>query len=322
MAAGAVLVAGLATWRRLRNGLAGASLVGLRSLAGALGWRRSQRLGAGIGRLAWHLARRDRRRALEHLAIAFPELPAAERRRLAHTCFVHLGQTLMEMLQLLHLDCAGVARHLAVAGWEHVEALQREGRPVLFLTAHCGTWEMLGAAAGCRGVPVTGIARQQDDARADAVTIDLRARFGARTILRGSPEARRELLRVLRGGSALAMLIDQDTRVDGTWVPFFGRLAYTPTGAAEIALRQRFGVLPAFDERLPDGSHLLRVLPPLDLPADVTAATAAMTKAIEDQVRRRPEQWVWMHRRWRRRPPGEGAAETGTAPSPGGAGGP
>ena len=296
-------------WRRVRNGLTGPALAALRAFAGAVGWRGSQRLGGAIGRLAWHLARRDRRRAIEHLAIAFPALAEADRHRLAHACFVHLGRTLMEMLQLLHLDCDGVARHLTVEGWEEVEALQRQGRPILFLTAHCGTWEMLAAAAGCRGVPLTGIARQQDDPRADAVTIELRARFGARTILRGSREARRDLLRVLRGGSALAMLIDQDTRVDGTWVPFFGRLAFTPTGGAEIALRQGFGVLPAFDERRPDGSHLLRVLPPLELPDDPAAATAVMTQAIEDQVRRRPEQWVWMHRRWRRRPPDESAAD-------------
>jgi KDO2-lipid IV(A) lauroyltransferase len=300
------------TARRLRHAAGALALGRLRALSGALGWRRSQRLGAAIGRLGWWVDRRDRRRALEHLEIAFPEMPAAARREIARSCFEHLGKTMMEMLQLLHLDCEGLARVLTVEGWETVADLQRQGRPLLFLTAHCGTWETLGAAAGCRGLPITGIARQQDDARVDAVSIDLRARFGARTILRGSPEARRELLRVLRGGSALAMLIDQDTKkVDGAWVPFFGRLAWTPTGAAEIALRQGFAVLPAFDERRPDGSHLLRILPPLELPGDPVAATAAMTRAIEEQVRRRPEQWVWVHRRWRRRPPEEGAAPAG-----------
>jgi KDO2-lipid IV(A) lauroyltransferase len=293
-------------WRRGRNAVLGVTLLpALRGVAAALGWRGGQRVGAALGGLAWRLARRDRRRALDHLAIAFPELPEAERQALARRCFVHLGTTLMEVLQLLRLDCAGVARHLTVEGWEEVEAAQRERRPVFFLTAHCGTWEMLAAATGCRGLPLTAVARQQDDARADAVTTTLRARFGARTLHRGTPGAARELLRVMRGGSVLAMLIDQDTRVDGVWVPFFGRLAYTPSGAAEIALRQKAAVLPAFDERRPDGSHLLRVLPPLDLPADVTAATAAMTVAIEEQIRRRPEQWVWMHRRWRRRPPSE-----------------
>ena len=306
-------------WRRARSALAGPVLALLRAVVAALGWRRSQRLGGAIGRLGWRLARRDRRRALEHLEIAFPELPAAERATLARSCFVHLGTTLVEMLHLLRFTCADVERHLAVEGWEHVEAARAGGRPVLFLTAHCGTWEMLAAAAGCRGMPLTGVARRQDDPRADALTIELRARFGARTLSRGTPGAAGELLRVMRGGSALAMLIDQDTRVDGTWVPFFGRLAFTPVGAAQIALRQRAAVLPAFDERRPDGNHLLRVLPPLELSADATEATAAMTAAIEQQVRRRPEQWVWMHRRWRRRPPGEtAAAPPPTVPAPAG----
>jgi KDO2-lipid IV(A) lauroyltransferase len=292
-------------WRRVRNGFGAVLVHFLRTFVGVLGWRGSQRLGAAMGRLAWHLAPRERRRAIEHLAIAFPELTDGERRDLARRCFRHLGMMLMETLQLLRLDRAGIEPHLEVEGWHHVEELQRQGRPILFLMAHCGTWEMLGAAAGCRGVSVTGIARQQDDPRASAIGVELRERWGNRTIARGAPGSSRELLKVLRGGDALAMLIDQDTRVDGVWVPFFGRLAWTPVGAAEIARRQGSAVVPAFDERREDGSHLLRILPALDLPVEPTAATAVMTAAIEQQIRRRPEQWVWMHRRWRRRPPEE-----------------
>jgi len=112
----------------------------------------------------------------------------------------------------------------------------------------------------------------------------------------------------LRGGGALALLIDQDIDTEGAWVPFFGRAAFTPLAAAHLALRLDAAVVPVFAERLDDGDHLLRFLPPLQLPADPTAATAAMTAMIEAQIRRRPEQWVWMHRRWRRRPPGEAAA--------------
>ena len=98
------------------------------------------------------------------------------------------------------------------------------------------------------------------------------------------------------------MLIDQDTKVEGVWVPFFGRPAFTPVGAAKIALKQRAAVVPVFIERLPDGEHLARYHPPLDLPDDPQAATALMTAKIEEQIRRHPEQWVWMHRRWRRQP--------------------
>jgi KDO2-lipid IV(A) lauroyltransferase len=130
----------------------------------------------------------------------------------------------------------------------------------------------------------------------------LRERFGTPTIARGTEGAARQLLITLRRGGALGMLIDQDTKVDGVWVPFFGRPAFTPVGAAKIALRQKTAVIPTFIERLPQGRHLATFHPPLDLPGDPQEATALMTEKIEEQVRKHPEQWVWIHRRWRRQP--------------------
>ncbi len=146
------------------------------------------------------------------------------------------------------------------------------------------------------------MARPLDDAGLQQLLVDLRNHLGTTTIARGTRGAARQLLEVLRGGGALAMLIDQDTKVDGVWVPFLGRPAFTPVGAAEIALRQKANVIPSFIERRPDGSHLIRFLPALDLPPDPREATALMTAKIEEQVRRRPEQWVWWHKRWRRQP--------------------
>ena len=146
------------------------------------------------------------------------------------------------------------------------------------------------------------VARALEESGLNELLVAFRRRFGTETLERGAPGAARRLLRVLRAGGALGMLIDQDTRVEGVWVPFFGRPAFTPVGAAKIALRQGAAVVPAFIERLADGTHLARIHPPLDLPADEVEATALMTQAIEEQIRRVPEQWVWMHRRWRRQP--------------------
>ena len=286
----------------MRARLAAGALLLLRLLLVPAGWRGAQRLGAALGRVAGRLARRDRRRAREHLAIAFPELPPGERERLLAACFAHLGAMAFECLQMLRMDCAALRRRVQVEGWDEVERLRAGGRPMIVLTGHCGNWELLAAAIGCGGVELNAVARQQDDPELAAFLVRLRARFGVRTLSRGSSGAARDLLRTLRGGGAVGLLIDQDTRVDGVWVPFFGRDAYTPAGAAAIALRQGAAVIPSFAERLPDGRHLLRFHPPLALPDDPTAATALMTRCIEDQVRRRPEQWVWMHRRWRRRP--------------------
>ena len=96
--------------------------------------------------------------------------------------------------------------------------------------------------------------------------------------------------------------VDQDTRVDGVFVPFFGRPAFTPVGAAELALKRDVAVIPSFIERLPGGGHLATFHPELPLPDDRAAATAAMTATIERQIRKVPAQWVWLHRRWRTRP--------------------
>jgi KDO2-lipid IV(A) lauroyltransferase len=288
---------------RLRLGLLARLLEGLALLLGALSWNGAQRAGRALGRLGWQLSRRDRRRALDHLALAFPELPAAERTALGRACFRHLGTTLAECLHLLRRGTAAVEDHVAVADWEEVERVRAGGRPVLILTGHCGNWELLAAAINLRGLGMAVVARPLDDPDLQALLAGLRARFGTPTIARGSEGAARQLLTTLRTGGALGMLIDQDTKVDGVWVPFLGRPAFTPVGAAKIALRQQTAVIPAFIERLPDGTHRATFHPALDLPDDPTEATARMSRAIEEQIRRVPEQWVWMHRRWRRQPP-------------------
>ena len=287
----------------LEPALLNAGLRLLTSTVGRLSWPAAQRFGRALGAVGWHLSRRERRRTLEHLALAYPDMPDAERLRLGRDCFRHHGTTLGECLHLFHRDCAFVLSVVEVQGWEEVESARREGRPVLILTGHCGNWELLAAAINCRGLGMAVVARPLDEPAQQRMLAGLRQRFGTPTIARGSEGAARQLLIALRRPGALGMLIDQDTKVDGVWVPFFGRLAFTPVAAAKIALRQNAAVIPTFIERLPDGRHLATFHPVLDLPEDPTEATAAMTAKIEEQVRRHPEQWVWMHRRWRRQPP-------------------
>jgi KDO2-lipid IV(A) lauroyltransferase len=288
---------------RLEPALLNAALWLLTSTLGRLSWRASQRVGRAIGSLAWTLSRRDRRRALDHLALAYPNLPEAERRRLARGCFRHLGTVLGECLHLSHRDCAFVGSVVEILGFEEIEKVRREGRPLVLFTGHCGNWELLGAAVNCRGVGMVVVARSLDEPEQQEMLAGLRARFGTPTIERGGEGAVRQLLATLRKGGALGMLIDQDSgKMDGVWVPFFGRPSFTPVGAAKIALKQKAAVVPVFIERLTDGRHRVRFQPPLELPDDPEAATAVMTAKIEEQVRRLPEQWVWMHRRWRRQP--------------------
>lgn len=290
--------------RRWRRAAIDAALGLARGVFGALPWRLAQRLGAALGRLGWALSRRDRRRILDHLAIAFPELDDAARRRLGRDCFRHLGTSTGEILHVLGRDPEEASRHVRVEGWEAVAHLWRDReRPVVVLTAHCGNWELLSTANRTHGLGLRAMARRQDDPVLDRWVIALREHLGTVTVGRGEAGASREILRTIRGGGALAVLIDQDIATEGAWVPFFGRDAFTPLAAAHLGLRLGAAVVPVFAERLDDGSHLLRFEPPLELPADPVGATAVMTARIEAQIRRRPEQWVWMHKRWRRRPP-------------------
>lgn len=273
----------------------------LAALFRLLPWRSAQAVGRPLGRLAWRFSRRDRYRMMEHLALAFPERSQAELERLCRDCYAHLGTTATEILWLFTRDCRAVLRHTEMEGVDQVRALRESGRPLLLITGHCGNWELLAARVNCSELGVTVVVRALDEPPLQRLVESFRARFGTRAVERGEAGAARVLLRSLREGT-LGMLIDQDTRVDGVWVPFFGRPAYTPVGAARLALRRRAAVVPVFIERRRDGSHLLRFGSPLDLPDDEVEATALMTRAIEEQIRRVPEQWVWMHRRWRRQP--------------------
>ncbi|MFL6203294.1 MAG: lysophospholipid acyltransferase family protein [Thermoanaerobaculia bacterium] len=259
--------------------------------------------GRTLGRLGWALSGRDRRRSLDHLALAFPDLSEGERRRIARHAFLHQGMNAAELLHLLRRDAEEILPHLEIQGWENLEAARAAGRPILLLTGHCGNWELIAVPARARGYPLAAIARPLDDSRLQELLVSVRQHLGSMTIARGTRGAARQILGVLRTGGGIAMLIDQDTKVDGVWVPFFGRPAFTPVGPAEMALKQDMRVVPAFIERRPDRGHLLRFLPALDLPGDPREATARMTAEIEEQVRRRPEQWVWWHKRWRRQPP-------------------
>lgn len=260
-----------------------------------------QALGRALAPLLW---RSDRRyaRTCEHLRLAYPDLPEPEIREIALNCGVHMCVSIAETLHVLGKNADTVSGYVDVEGWEHVEAARKEPRPLIILTAHYGNWELLSPAIASRGVDVLGFARQMQDPWLEEVILDMRERLGTGMIMRGAPGAARLLVDTLRGCGAIGVLHDQDIRVEGTWVPFFGRPAFTPIGPARLALRYDAIVIPTFIERQDDGRHLARFYPPLDLPNEPIAATAAMTRAIEEQIRRRPEQWVWFHRRWRHQP--------------------
>jgi KDO2-lipid IV(A) lauroyltransferase len=269
-------------------------------------------LGASLGRLALPLSRREWRRAGQHLEIAFPELDSARRRRLLRCCAAHLGRTLGEVVWLRRATAEQVAAVCSLSGLEHLERALDGGHGAIIITGHCGNWELLNARVGVATVPMSIAVRELSDPRLDELVTALRSRFGVEVVARGANAGRR-LLHALARNRVAGLLIDQDIHdIPGVFVPFFGRPAWTPSGAATLALRVGSPIVPVFIHRRPDGTHLGEIRPPLPAPTTgsdqerVLELTAAATMTIEHQIRAHPEQWVWMHRRWRTRPKGEG----------------
>jgi KDO2-lipid IV(A) lauroyltransferase len=200
------------------------------------------------------------------LAIAFPELAPRERKRLGRASFRHLGVSVTECFWLAERGPKELAAKVEVVGWERIEAARAERRPIVVVSAHCGNWELLHAALNARGLGMAVIARGVDEPGLQESLVGLRTRFGTTTIVRGSPAAAGALRRAMRSTGALGLMIDQDTRVEGVFVDFFSRPAWTPVAAAEISHRIAAATFPAFSERLASGTHRVIVGERFDLP--------------------------------------------------------
>lgn len=266
------------------------------------------RLADRVGNLIYALDRKTRERSLAHLDLAYGDtLSAAAKEDIARAALRNAARCFVEVT---HMDTirARFDDYVTVEGWEHVRAVLDAGQGAIVITGHIGNWEVLAAFFAGRGIPITGIAREMNDPRLNQLLVDFRAGNGVRTIMRESNSSSREIIKVLRERGVLALLIDQDLLAPSVSVPFFGRPARTPVAGAALAIRRNLPIVPAFAQRRPQGGHLLSILPPLlpphsgDRRADIIALTQRCNEIIEERVRARPEEWVWWHKRWRRRP--------------------
>lgn len=267
-------------------------------------YRLGLRAGRFLGTMAYLVLRRDRKRALEHLKTAFPDRGDDWIRRTARKCFTHLGTSLFEVMLM---DPARLSRLVDFPGKGLFEKALAQGRGVVFVTGHIGNWELLGGAIAS-AFPLSVVAAPIEPESVNDLLVGLRDRLGYRTILRGRAGAAKELIRVFKENRVLGILIDQDTDVESAFVDFMGRPAWTPTAAAQMAIKFSAPVLFGHISRGADNRHSIAVEGPLELirtgdrDKDIVANTALFTGKIEECVRRHPEQWVWMHRRWRRQP--------------------
>lgn len=271
----------------------------------------SRRLGAAIGWLAQRSLKRLRQTGLENLRHAFPDGSAAWREETLRSSYRNLGLQLAEFCLM-----SGFSRTRAEA-FIHYEGLERylqardKGRGVLVLTAHLGAWELSSYFHSLVGFPMGLLIRRLDNPLVDRLVNEVRCRHGNWVVHKD--EFARGIISAMRSGKTVGILMDTNmTPPQGVFVPFFGRLACTASGLARIAAKTDAAVVPGFlTSNGEDGTYTLRFGEEMrlaqsdDVEADAVINTAMFTAEIERYVRLFPDQWLWMHRRWKTRPAGE-----------------
>ena len=294
-------------WRRAGQWAVAAVVSGVGGLIGRLPIGMAQALGAGLGRIAYWILRGRRRVALDNLALVYGDtLSPDARATLARRSFEHLGMTAMECCRLFFGPAERLFARVRGQGMEYIGQAMAQGRGIFFLTGHFGNWELLAATHGLAGFGLSVVVRPLDNPYLDSLIARARERSGLRAI--SKREAVQGVREALARGECIGILLDQDAGRDGVFVPFLGRPASTSRALAVLAIKTRAPVLPAFIHRLPDGGHELVLDPEIplaitgDLDHDINVNTARFTEAIERHVRAHPEQWFWVHRRWKSRP--------------------
>jgi KDO2-lipid IV(A) lauroyltransferase len=268
-------------------------------------------IGIMLGRMVCLLHGRLRRVGMRNLQLAFPQMPASERRRILRGVFTSLGQQFGDFCRLPRYRPENISQLAIYDGFENFERAQARAKGVLFLTAHFGGWEISSFMHALHGHPLHILVRPLDNPYLDRMVARYRTLSGNRTIPKH--DFARSMLAALRAGETVGILMDQNmTPEQGVFVDFFGIPACTSTLMARMALRTDAAVVPGFclwDPAL--RRYRVRFEPAMETirtgneEADIVANTAAYAKVIEDYARRYPEQWLWVHRRWKTRPPGE-----------------
>ncbi|HZI65360.1 MAG TPA: lysophospholipid acyltransferase family protein [Thermoanaerobaculia bacterium] len=274
----------------------------------------ARRAAAAAARLALWIGSSRRRILLKNLAAAFPEKSAGEIEDIARRSIEGFAAALVDFLETGRLSAEEIRSRVSIAGAEHLAAARARGRGVFLLSAHFGSWEIAALAAGLMGEPIALLVRTLDNPLLEEELARLRRRFGNRPIAK--KEAARELLRTMARNESVAILVDQNVIPrEAVYVPFFGRLAATTPALALLHLKTGASVVPVFMWPEGDGRYRMEFERPI-LAAEfggpevereerVRRATARYMEVIEAAIRREPHAWLWLHDRWKSRPPGE-----------------
>jgi Kdo2-lipid IVA lauroyltransferase/acyltransferase len=248
-----------------------------------------------------------------NLRLAFPQWTDAQRNDVIRKMVRYLGWMAVEFARFPRLTKDNIEELVILDGHENFLEGQRRGKGVLYLTGHIGAWELSSFAHALYGYPLHYMARPLDNKRLDALVNEYRCASGNKPIFKN--ESARAMLKILKDSGTVGILADQNTLpAEGIFVDFFGKSACTTTGLARVALHTEAAVVPGYaywDETIQ--KYRLRFEPPVELTEtgdterDVLENTRRFAKVIEEIIRKHPEQWVWVHKRWKTRPPGEPA---------------
>lgn len=266
-------------------------------------------LGKLMGRFAFSLASGLRRTGIRNLELAFPEKSPAEREAIVKSTFISLGRTLGIFSQFATKSSKSLQQLFEIEGLEHLAAAESQGNGVVLYTGHLGAWELTAFSLSLVNHPLSFLVRRIDNDLVEQLIDKSRQRFGNKTLDKLS--AARSMVKILRSGERLGLLLDLNTLdEEAIFVDFFGVPASTNFMVAKLALRTKSPIVPIFapwDEA--KQKYVVRLFPAIkpagDSDEDVRSLTTHLTRTIEDQIREHPGQWLWIHKRWKTRPPGE-----------------
>jgi len=263
-----------------------------------------QRLVVGLAFIFYYLSGRHRVIALHNLARSFPGKNYKEITGIARKSYASFARMIAEFPEILYLNKNNAHKWISIAGLDRYLSARREGRGVLLFGAHYGNWEMGNAALALATSPFVFIYRILDNPIMERIITGVRSAYG--NISLSKKKNMRKVISLLQQGKTVNVLIDQNVFwQEGVFVDFFRRKAATTSGLALLALYSGAAVLPAFTSRLNNGKYLLEIGPKVEIvntgnrEEDLLTNTQNFTKIIEEQIKKHPEQWLWLHRRWK-----------------------
>lgn len=271
----------------------------------------ARRIGAMLGMMAWHAVPRLRHVGHCNLRLSFPEWTEARRKAVLRRLYRNLGWQLAEFCQMSKYTPEQSQKFIRYEGLENYLAARERGRGVLIATGHLGAWELSSFWHSLMGYPMSMVIRRLDNERVDELVNRIRCLHGNRVLHKD--DFARGLIGAMRKGETVGILMDTNmTPPQGVFVPYFGRPACTASGLARVARKTGAAVLPGFllwEEA--ERKYVLHFGPQIEIAAngkdedDAVTNTARFTAVIENYVRQYPDQWLWVHRRWKTRPAGE-----------------